>query len=431
MIGKPSVVESDEVPAAEPTPAPAPATSNTDRPEQPRPPVRVSALYATPWLVGPGANKQLPSAELPFGPLVGGYDDAGDQLPTVISRERYASSALRATRWKSDSDPLAVSSWLFALPSRRIIAAIRLELDADLADLPALLDDLNRGLVQVGGQTLSQVFASQAGVVGSIAPERHVVVSCWADDGTERAETEIHDLLYPGERSVHSEYASVQRPAELNLGGDAWVSPYATVTVGDSGEVDSAVLISAVLAVGSAAALREIRTAADDELRSLTLADARGRIAPGRVEERLERLARLETIFGLAVESAAEIGTLVHSRAVEGYHRALYRALDLSGRATAVSRLLNRLERSLSAMVAATASTAHRREQRDRDLWSAAFWLILAVGLPAAVALGYAGRDSEYTADDRSTYIAGAATALALLAILVIVTLVNRRRSQD
>lgn len=394
-----------------------------------RPTVRITAVYATPWLVAAGAPKRLPSADLALGPLVGGYDDAAAALPTIVSHEEHRPAALRATGWKSDKRVAGITSLLFALPSKRIVTAIRLDLAADLAELPPLLDELDLCLVQIGGQTLNQLFAAQAGVTGNVSAERHIVTSCWTDGGPNPADAAVHPLLYPSAQASRREDASAQRPAELNVTGSAWVSPYATVTAGHPEDVDNAILLSAVVAVASAASLREIRATADEALRSLTLADTPQRVARGRVEEQLEQLAQLETELGLAVDSAAEIGTLIPSRAIDGYHRALFSALDIGGRSVAVGRLLHRLNRALSAKLAASMSAEQRHEQRSRDRWSAAFWLILAVGLPAAIALGYAGRD-EYTADDVSTYVVGAVVAAGLVLIYALTTMTQRGKQR-
>lgn len=422
-----------------------------------RPTARVTAVYATPWLVASGATRKTLSQTLELGALAGACDQAADHLPVVVSRAGHRPTALRAATWQPTTVPYDPVSWLFALPSGLIVAAFRVDLSSDLEELPPLLDDLGRELVDMAGQTLSQLFSVQAGVGGSLAPERHVVVSIF-NDPSAVSDTDAHRLLYPrlhnvartrerldaepyamadgdedrpnggpaGPNGFHV-YATIQRPPELNIAGRAWVSPYVTVAAGHSEEIDNALLISTVIAVGSAARLRDLRLRTEEALRTVADVDTRpeGR---NRLAGIYQRLGQLESELGAAVEGPSEIGTLMPSRAVAGYHRAVFRALDVTGQAGALGRMLYRLNQAVTAKLTADTIIERRQEARRRAWWTALAWIVLALGLPAAVALGYAGRDGEYTADDLPAYLLGASAAAVFLIAIVIVALILRRR---
>ena len=99
------------------------------------------------------------------------------------------------------------------------------------------------------------------------------------------------------------------------------LSPYVTISQGQLPEVENAMLVSAVLVVGATARLREIRGCTQGSLRAFREADDELRTTrAGRqlIEDLAARLGDLEGELGYGVEAAADIGSLIPSRRIEG-----------------------------------------------------------------------------------------------------------------
>jgi hypothetical protein len=225
---------------------------------------------------------------------------------------------------------------------------------------------------------------------------------------------------------------SVYHPPEQGTEGVAWLSANATVTAGHRPPLDNAFVLSAVLAVGAATRLREIRAAAYAAVGEYRAADLelRNTHASRRFLEGLAgRLGDLEAELAFAVDAATDAGAVLPYRPLESYHRTLVRALDTSGRAMAVGRILGRLAQGAAAELVAVASAEWRIEERRRALWNGFAWILALIGLPAAIALGYASRKGGYTdSDDIKAYIIAGIVAIVLIIGYVVVASAVRRR---
>src|SRR4030095_9219798 len=83
-------------------------------------------------------------------------------------------------------------------------------------------------------------------------------------DGSQAApdESAVAGLLYPDLHRADAPDAVIYHPPGEGAGGGAWLGAHATVTAGPRQLLDNAFVLSAVLAVGAATRLREIRAAA-------------------------------------------------------------------------------------------------------------------------------------------------------------------------
>jgi hypothetical protein len=403
--------------------------------ERERPTVRVVAIYGTSWSV-PESGRLTPVADQLD---IAGFADAsrGVQLPTVLGQASHEPSSLRTPRGKAGERSLGVTTWLFALPSGRLVAALALDVVGTAEDLRPLLADLVDGDAEVGGQTLAEAFAMSGHGSGGLAPERHVIASFSEPNGLGLDREGVRSLLYPASQVNGSAELLVHRPAELAADGAVWLSPHVTVATGQPTGLGNALVLSAVVAVGAATRLREVRAAAYDAVGSYRAAAGELRSTHGSrrfLETITNRIGDLEAELAFSVDAATDPGAVFPYRPVESYHRTLVRVLDLSGRALAVGRMLSRLAQGVAAELVAVASAEWRLEDRRRALWNVAVWVLALIGIPAAIAIAYAGREGGYTdeGDVRAYVIAGAVALVLLVAYAVIASTIRRRtRARD
>jgi hypothetical protein len=394
--------------------------------------IRVVAVYGTPWPLPDGAQLSRVTDHLALSDLASAPGTA--QLPGVFAQTAHEPSSLRTASGNSGARSLGVTTWLFALPSGRLVAALALDVVNSSARVRPLLADLLDGRVEISGASLDAVFASPAGASGPLAPERHVLA--FFGDGSQAApdESAVAGLLYPDLHRADAPDAVIYHPPGEGAGGAAWLSANATVTAGHRQLLDNAFVLSAVLAVGAATRLREIRAAAYSAVGEYRAADSelRSTHASRRFLEGLaSRLGDLEAELAFAVDAATDAGAVLPYRPVESYHRTLVRALDTSGRALAVGRILSRLAQGLTAELVAVTSAEWRVEERRRALWNGFAWILALIGIPAAISLGYASGEGGYTdSEDIRAYIIAGIVAMVLVIGYVVVASTVRRQAR-
>jgi hypothetical protein len=393
--------------------------------------IRVVAVYGTPWLLPNGTELTPVTDHLALTERAAASATAA-QLPAVLARTSHEPSSLGTAQGKSGTRSLGVSTWLFALPSGRLVATLALDVVTSAEELRPLLADLIEGRAEIGGEPLDAVFAAAAGASGQLAPERHVLAFFGDGGSSAPAEAAVSRLLFPAVRTERASHPTVHRLDEANAAGAAWLSAYATVTAGQRVLVDNALLLSAVLAVGAATRLREIRTAAYAAVGEYRAADRQLRSTNASrrfLESIASRLSDLEAELAFSVDAATDAGAVLPFRPVETYHRTLVRALDLPGRALAVGRLLSRLAQGVAAELVAVTSAEWRIEERRRAAWNGFAWVLVLIGIPAAIAIGLASRDGGYTdSEDVTGYVVAAVAAIVLvIACAVVVSAVRRR----
>ena len=394
--------------------------------------IRVVAVYGTPWPLPDGAQLSQVTDHLALSDLASAPGTA--QLPGVFAQTAHEPSSLRTASSNSGAHSLGVTTWLFALPSGRLVAALALDVVNSSVEVRPLLADLLDGRAEINGTSLDAVFASPAGASGQLAPERHVLA--FFGDGSQAAPDEavVAGLLYPGLHRADVPDAVIYHPPEEGTGGAAWLSANATVTAGHRQLLDNAFVLSAVLAVGAATRLREIRAAAYSAVGEYRASDRELRSTQASrqfLESLASRLGDLEAELAFAVDAATDAGAVLPYRPVESYHGTLVRALDTSGRALAVGRILSRLARCLTAELVAVTSAEWRVEERRRALWNGFAWMLALIGIPAAIALGYASGEGGYTdSEDIRAYISAGIIAIVLVIGYVVVASTVRRRTR-
>lgn len=406
--------------------------------------VRVTTVYATGWMVNGDARTEPVSNALPLGPLAAHYELAGPALPQVLGQTEHSPSTVRFARFVPELQPLRVGTALYVLPSGRLTATLTVEVACTPDQLVLLLEDAARSHVDIAGGELGRVLGNRAGVDRPedhvLGPEHHQLVSIPDRGLGPLPEGLIRQLLYRTDRPQRPEYASVHRPVELNRDPRAStaLSPYVTLSQGHPPELENAMLVSAVLVVGATARLREIRGYTQNSLRAFREADDQLRTTrAGRrlLEDLAARLGDLEGELGYGVEAAADIGSLVPSRRVEGYHRMLYRALDVASRTLVVGRMLDRLEHAVTAELTSIGSVEARKEDTRRGRWNALSWLLLAVLVPVALVAAYllargAGQDDLLERKYWPAYAIGAGL-IVISVIFEVVTLLRSRGVAD
>ena len=416
--------------------------------------IRLTAVYATGW----AATDQVLEAAVPlvqhlyFGRLEKFYRHSAEQLPAVVHHGRHSPTAVGLARWPDCPVVSKASTWLFVTPSRQLVAGLTLDLACAPVQAIPVLEDLYYEAVTLAGQPPAAFFRQQlielAAVEGweEFAPERHLLLFAPQPGEPGQINRDLAcRLIYRADLPSREEFSEVHFPAELNRRPYAVgaVGCYGSVLAGQQDYVENSALVSAVQSVAAAATVRAIRERAYQAVRSLHEAEAdRGDLAARR--RRLGRLSGelsgLQLALSFSVEASGDLGVLVPALRVESYHDALARALKLLDRAAMVARMLERLERAITAELRAV-ETRQRQLDEDRRLrWAATAGFLTTVAIPLTILLAFFGANAREVQPSASMFdlrvygwVYGTVLALVGLgaAVFLALLLLTRRRLDD
>ncbi|MFD3699341.1 hypothetical protein ACFWUZ_24945 [Streptomyces sp. NPDC058646] len=397
---------------------------------------RLTTVYATSWTYAPdtddgGAEEAFrpPSALLNLGRLATAYDRHADQFPRVLHRERLDASRFAARRWGAAGGvlPTLATLWQFTAPSGQILLALTLDLDAPLLRCIPLLEDLYYADVTFDGTGLEQLAASRIGAESSgLLPERHQLVfraSPTAADVPSRDEAQR--IIYRADLPTRAGLDVLCAPDELNRRPttSGVLGPYVSLLTGHQDYVENAAFLSAVQAVASAARLREIRVLAESYARRFR-ARADGATRPHERRTLLERITmaqgHLELELGYSVEIPADLATLIPSLRPTSYHAALYEAMGLTERASAVSQTLQRLGNATAAELTSVESAELRAGDRRRVRTVVAVTFVTTVTATLGLLFAFFGINASEVDEQRSMFDLAYMPIYALIATVLV-----------
>lgn len=364
--------------------------------------VRITNVYGTGWtnVVHPGPLGAL-TRHLRFGRLARYYDGAQAQLPYVVARVSLNPEAITFRRWPHRERLTGARLWIITSASGQAVVALSLDVATTTLDTIDLLEDCYYLDVAIGGAPLDDVacelaarhLADCAGV--GLAPERHQIVFA-RPLPEEQADDIVQKLIYRSDLPYRKEFSAISYPAELNRrpGTTVAVGPYVSVLSGQQDYVENCAFVSAAQAVASSVRLRQIREEAYQDVRLFRQAESTQRSLLARrhtLEGVANQLGNLELELSYSVESAADLGILVPSLRVVGYHDALFDCIGLCEMADTVGRMLQRLERSVRAELTAVESIERRADEDRRLRWTIAVGFLSTVALPITLVLAYFG----------------------------------------
>ncbi|MGW5683445.1 hypothetical protein [Nonomuraea sp. NPDC003754] len=332
--------------------------------------VRLTNIYATPWHLPEEADHALPGEYLRLGRLEEYFTGSAAQLPKVIQRIDLDHDQIAFRRWDRRRLLTGARLWLLVVPSRQIVAVLSLDVSCELAHTIDLLEDCYYLDVKVGDQTITTLAAEVLGMEGVFLPERHQIVFGPKMSATKRDDI-VQRVIYRSDLPYRKEFSAITYPVELNRRPDAVaaVGPYVSVLCAQQDYVENTVFLSAVQGVASAARLREIRSAAYAAVSTFRASDRTHQGTQMRrktLESLSSKLGNMELDLSYSVEATADLGLLVPSLRVVGYHDALYEAMGLVAKAETVARMLRRLERATAAELTAIESQ-ERCGDEDRE----------------------------------------------------------------
>jgi hypothetical protein len=364
--------------------------------------IRITGIYATPWhLPGAAGTGELPG-HLPLWRFEQYYRLSAGQLPAVLHQEALDAGTLRFARWQHAAALTGARTWLFALPSGQVAAALSLDMRCALIEVIDLLEDCYFADVHAGEATITEhthTIATQLGAVttagNEFLPERHELVSD-ASPAADGAGTEdlIQRLIYRADQPYRREHSAICYPAELNRrpGWLAAVGPYVSVVCGHPDFITNAIFVSAVQAVAAAAQLRAIHQAAHADVRQFRGAEATDGSTQARrrtLEHIAGQLSDLELELSYSVEATADLGLLVPSLRAESFHNALYESMGLAARAATAARMLQRLAAAISAELTAIESAERRADDNRRIRYTAAIGFVSAAAIPIGLIFAF------------------------------------------
>lgn len=395
----------------------APISKNHFDPAAQRESVRLTNIYATPWHLPIDHRDHLaePSEHLRLGRLKDYFVGSAAQLPRVLHRTDLPAGELGFQRWEHAELVNGARLWLFATPSGQIVVALSLDVNCELLQTIDLLEDCYYLDVRHGQErieALAAVLAERRGgdisAGQSFFPERHQI-AFGPTLPRRRCEDIIQRVIYRSDLPYRKEFSAIGYPPELNRRPEtvAAVGPYVSVLGGQQDYLENSVFLSAVQAVASAARLREIRTAAYSAVETFRAGERtrHGTQERRRVLERLsDQLGDMELELSYSVEASADLGLLVPSLRVVGYHDALYEAMDLVAKAETVARMLRRLERAIHAELTAIESVERRADEDRRLRWTIAVGFVSTVAIPVGLVLAFFGINAREVNEEWSMF---------------------------
>ncbi|MEZ0071665.1 hypothetical protein [Planotetraspora sp. GP83] len=387
--------------------------------------VRLTNIYATPWHLPQDKDLALPGEHLRLGRLEEYFTSSAEQLPKVIDRIVLDHEQITFRRWDHTRSLTGARLWLLAVPSGQIVSVLSLDVRCEMAGTVDLLEDCYYLDVKVGDQSITTLAAETLDVDGAFLPERHQIAfgpmlsAAKCDDIVQR-------VIYRSDLPYRKEFSAITYPSELNRRPDtvAAVGPYVSVLCGQQDYVENTVFLSAVQGVASAARLREIRTAAYSAVATFRSGERthHGTQVRRKTLERLsDQLGDMELELSYSVEATADLGLLVPSLRVVGYHEALYAAMGLVDKAETVARMLRRLERAIAAELTAIESLERRADEDRRLRWTVAIGFVSTVAVPVGLVLAFLGINAREVDNHWSMFDSHYLAVYLLAVILVLI----------
>ncbi len=387
--------------------------------------VRLTNIYATPWHLPEDADHALPGEYLRLGRLEEYFTGSAAQLPKVIQRIDLDHDQIAFRRWDRLRVLTGARLWLLVVPSRQIVAVLSLDVSCELAHTIDLLEDCYYLDVKVGDQTVTTLAAEALGMEGGFLPERHQI-AFGPKMSAAKCDDIVQRVIYRSDLPYRKEFSAITYPVELNRRPDAVaaVGPYVSVLCGQQDYVENTVFLSAVQGVASAARLREIRSAAYSAVSTFRAGDRthQGTQMRRKILESLSgKLGDMELDLSYSVEATADLGLLVPSLRVVGYHDALYEAMGLVAKAETVARMLRRLERATAAELTAIESQERRADEDRRLRWTVAIGFVSTIAVPVGLILAFLGINAREVDNSWSMFDTRYLPVYALAIVLLLV----------
>ncbi len=397
--------------------------------------VRVISIYATRWRHRGHATRET-QLDLKLGRLKDFYDFYKDQLPRLLVQDTIEVADVGFPSPVAGAEITQVSSWLFALPSYQVVAALALDfttrpLAVEAQPTAEVLERCIHAQLRIRGKELPEYVRSLADSVAAepieteqaeLLPERHqlVFVPRLTDDEEPLGDSVIEEIVYRDAPPYREEFTKLQKPEELNQPGRTLgrVTPYASLLYGHKDFVEDSVFLSTVHAVGTASRFRQIWHDAYRQVRAFR-EDKQKEGAGEQVREDLEVLAdnlgNLEFDLTFSVEFPL--------MRIESFHSALYEAMDLPSQAVTLSQMFTQLAGSVRSEITAI-DIRERRTAESKQKWNAIAASVLSfIGVPVGFVVAFFGINARQVRSDRSIfdhhYLAAYVVALCLALIPV------------
>ncbi|NUW45770.1 hypothetical protein [Nonomuraea rhodomycinica] len=386
--------------------------------------VRLSNVYATPWQLAEDADQTLPGEYLRLGRLAEYFNGSAAQLPKVIQRIDLDHDRIAFRRWDRLRLVTGARLWLLVVPSRQIVAVLSLDVTCELAHTIDLLEDCYYLDVKVEGQSVTTLAAEALGMGGVFLPERHQIAFGPIMSATKYDDI-VQRVIYRADLPYRKEFSAITYPMELNRnpGAVAAVGPYVSVLCGQQDYVENSVFLSAIQGVASAARLREIRATVYSAVSTFRATDRTHQGTQMRrktLESLSGQLGNMELDLSYSVEATADLGLLVPSLRVAGYHDALYEAMGLGAKAETVARMLRRLERATAAELTAIESQERRADEDRRLRWAIAIGFVSTLAVPVGLILAFLGINAREVDNSWSMFDVRYLPVYALAVLIVL-----------
>lgn len=375
--------------------------------------IRVTTVYSTAATVGGDVSRSADPLEryLRFGRLENFVVGSRGQLPQVVERRALDPGDVTFHRWGGAA--LAAQAWWFAMPSGQIIAAISVDVTAELIGVIPLLEDMYYADITVGSGSFEQLSAQRSrgdADAGRLGTERHQLVFAGVPEGAEVPDRDVvQRVIYRADLPCRPGGSSIRYPEELNrrpttLGA---VGPYVSVLVGQQDYLENAIFVSAVQVVGAADRLRDIRGRAHEAVavfRSEPASAASTRERRLALEQVADTLSVMELELSFTVEALADLGFLIPALRLESYHETLYHSMGLARRSSTTGQMLTRLRFAIGAELTAVQSAEDRADDARRVRTVAAVTFVTTVAGTLGLLFSFFGINATQVDGGRSIF---------------------------
>lgn len=370
--------------------------------------LRVISIYATRWRHARTESDEL--APFPLGRLTEFYGLFRHQLPWVLDHQKLPPDTVRFTVPSDGVRLTNVESWLFALPSEQVVAALTFDyvspdLSEDAEPTVRLLELCANAQVRIAGRDLAGYVAIRAQDNGaqtiqnedvSLPPERHHIVFVHESPSNAiLSDDVVAHILFRIDPPYRREYLRIERPDGLNrhqfdLGA---VTAEVSLLYGQPPFVENSAFLTAVQAVGTAAWLRRISRAAYQQVRTFQKG-GQEKVSGRQRREGLEALA--DELGNLELDLSFTLGfTPTPSLHLESFSEALDKVLDLRGQAQAVNQMFTRLAGSIQSEITAIDIRERKVEERRARHSAFATTVLSVIGVPLGFLVAFFGVNSS------------------------------------
>lgn len=356
------------------------------------------------------------------------FQESASVLPVCLESEKIDGNAVR---WKSaDGEVKAISGFrrLWKVPEcEALFESVVIDVGdkVKLGGLVHALDDLHKGKVILGEN--AKVWG-----VRKVPRNTHRMVIFSSVRKKEPKFDELQRLVYRADLEANEEFVSFKRPAEMNRrpGRGAVLGPRASVIWGMQDYIENTSFCSTLIAQSAVSTVSTLRREVFSLFEKVAGLDDSVSIMKDISEQQRaldninNRVIQMQGILAKSIDGLSTLTSYIPSMRVEGYHRALFEAIDADVNRESLERLLSRLLELVRIKQDVLASRRQVILSSRSQRWSVSVGLASVIAIPLSIIFGFFGMSSSEINESLSIF-SGNYVSLYLLIIGLTIVIVG------